>query len=660
MQAQKNALKSKKPVRLLIVVFFVAVLIIGLCIYDDYGISVDEPLQRQHSLINYEYVNETLFGREIPYIKDQGFPPLKDYVYNYYNMAVQLPLVAMEDTTGFTMTTHDIFLMRHLYTFLIYFFSLILFFFLLKDLLKKEWLALVGTAMLYLFPRFFAESFYNIKDLMFIAMFIIALFCLVKVLKNRRRLGWCVLFAVVCAIATNTRFIGAMLLPALLLFMLIEDLFGRFSRNPEIQAALCLPEYKGKLALPRRILPYIVICAGFVLTYVAITPASWDDPAVYMKDTFLKFADYNDWNSGWVFAGQLVTLDTRPWYYIPVWMGITIPLFYLAMFGAGVVFLIFGIIKKGVEGIIKERKLLLVFALFLAPLLAGMILHITIYIGWKHVYFLFIPFLIIAVYGLGMLQAKMKESKTKLGRRIVPIVTAAALAVGAGRVIANHPYQNTMFNLAGIFVADQYDRDYWALTYRDMIVHLLDTNEGVIKVNSGTLPSITENILTDEQKKRVEFMDPGLYGATDYVLYNFRYDAGNDYALPGFTEVYAIWQDGYKIGTVLKNNSGISISGISPAAATTVDSDRFTVQVSGVTDLNGQGIENIYFEVYDWGAGPDSGATFFATEMADGSYEAEVYTGDLSSPTGLFQTDIYGTDNKGNVSYLGYTRIRIS
>ncbi len=555
MLKQKNAsYKGKTIMRLLIVSFFVVVLIIGLCIYDDYGISIDEPVQRVHSLVNYEYINEKLFGREIPYIQNLDYPSLEEYEYNFYNMATQVPMVAIEDATGFSMAEHNIFEMRHLYTFLVYFASLIFFFFLLKDLLKKEWLALVGTAMLYLFPRFFAESFYNVKDLMFVAVFIIALFCLIRVLKSKRKIKWCILFSVACAFAANTRTIGVMLLPALLVFMLVEDILGNTTRDPKLRKELLQPAVKGKVIWLKRLLPYIVLCLGVILCYIAITPASWHDPATYIKSTFLTFSDYNKWDGTWLFAGSKITLATRPWYYIPVWMGITIPLFYWVMFGFGAVLLVYRSIRKGVQGIVNNRHMILIFILFLAPLLAGMIFQIKIYIGWKHVYFLFVPFLIIAVYGLGLLQEKMQASKTKFGRSIVPVITAAALVVGAGRIIVNHPYQNSMFNAIGVPIADQFDRDYWELTHRDMIVYLLDTNEGPVKINAGIFLSVPYTLLTPEQRERVIFVDNSQIDTADYIVYSFREDFGNDYRVPGFTEIYSIWQDGYKIGTILKND----------------------------------------------------------------------------------------------------------
>jgi hypothetical protein len=548
--------KKERLINLFIVLFFASVLIIGLCIYDDYGISTDEPVQRQHSLINYEYINQTLFGRQISYIQELGLPPLEDYEYKFYSMATQLPLVAMEDASGFTMTEHNIYLMRHLYTFLIYFVSLIFFFFLCKELFKSSVFSLAGTAMLYLFPRFFAESFYNIKDLMFVAIFIIALYCMIKVLKSNRRLLWIVLFSIAVAFATNTRIVGLMLLPVLLLFMLIEDIAVNAAKDSEIKEIMQLPNITGKCIILKRIAPYFLICIISIVAYFAITPASWQDPFGYAKSTLLQFSDYSSiWEGSMLFEGNAITVDKMPWYYIPVWMGITVPVFYLILFVAGTGFLVWGAVKRGIKEIFANRYMYLIFMLFLVPLLIFMIAHLTIYIGWRHVYFLFIPFLLTAIYGLVCLQERFGQTDIKLGKMIMPIVTVTALAIGGVRIIIDHPYQNAMFNEYGVGIADQYDRDYWALTYKDMIGYILQNNDGTIRIGTYDYrAAIAYKILTEEQRKRIVIVESEKIDTADFILDNLRLTAGNDYFVDGFSEYYSIWQDGYKIGTALKNN----------------------------------------------------------------------------------------------------------
>ena len=81
----------------------------------DYGITVDETVERNSTLISYQYAFETLFGKDLA-LSDQ---PLETYKDRYYGVTLQMPTVVAEHLTGFTMPSRDIYMMRHLWTFLI-------------------------------------------------------------------------------------------------------------------------------------------------------------------------------------------------------------------------------------------------------------------------------------------------------------------------------------------------------------------------------------------------------------------------------------------------------------------------------------------------------------------------------------------------------------
>ena len=50
--------------------FFVTYFFVGLGVYDDYGMLVDDETERLESLVNYKYVNEVLFNRDIPALQN--------------------------------------------------------------------------------------------------------------------------------------------------------------------------------------------------------------------------------------------------------------------------------------------------------------------------------------------------------------------------------------------------------------------------------------------------------------------------------------------------------------------------------------------------------------------------------------------------------------
>ena len=536
-------IKGKNISRLVFIIFFAIILLASLLIYDDYTEFGDEAAQRNHSLITYQYLNQTLFGRTVVEIDAMELPDLNSYVSKQYGVTLQLPLVFMEDLTDFTMPTRDIYLMRHLYNFFIFYIALVVLFFLIKDLLKNEWLALAGVAMMYLFPQFFGSAYFNIKDLMFVSLFIIACFFMVRML-TRRKTGYCVLFAATAALCSGVRILGIVLLFAALICMLLEDLVRWRAKNREIAVELALSQ-----KWVARFVPYIVVFFGTIIFYIAFMPASWTDPIGFSHMTFGKALDYEAWNNQMPFAGQNIYWDEAPWYYLPVSMGITIPVFNLVMFFVAIVFLIMSLLPKDrIIRFVRNRYIWVIFGLFLVPFLFQILAHVKIYLGWRHMYMLYVPMCILAVYGIQQLHAKLKGNKIKAMRFVVPAVMIAALIVNAVRVVANHPYQLSMFNMIGIPVADQYYRN-GRTAGMECMQYLLEKYPGqVLTVNTaqGIL------MLTEEEKQNLTVVYD-LAQRPNFAIDYYRYTIGNEPYLPGYEEIYYISIDGYKIASILKH-----------------------------------------------------------------------------------------------------------
>jgi hypothetical protein len=544
----------KKILKVIIILFFAFVLVLGIFIYDDYGVSSDEMLQRQHSLINYRYINKVLFQKDIPYISqlteynsDNPLPELEDYQYKYYNMAMQIPLVAIEDAWDFSLTSQQILYIRHFYNFLVCFFALICFFFLCRALFKSEVWGLVGTLLLFLFPRFFAESFYNIKDLMFVALYIISIFFMFQMLLKKRKTLWCILFIMFCTLAANTRIVGGMLLITALIVMLAEDFFI-FHNKPKQKDTSLITKRENRWW--RVLQPYLTVVCGFVLFYYIFTPASWASPVDFIKTVLETFSGF-PWNGEMLFAGELITTAQLPWYYIPLWMGLTIPVFYIIMFLTGTGVLITDAIKCGLTRIVECRHIWIVLLVFWVPLIYGIVFKITIYVGWRHVYFLVPPLLIIGVYGIKYLHEKLAAGYKKWGRYIMPSLVCVVFTCLAVWIALAHPYQNVYFNEIGRMYAAGFDRDYWRLANKDMLGYILENYDGKVSILNDNNVELGIQILTPQQQERINIVDSR--EDADFILNNFRYTPGNEYTMDGFEEIHAIYIDYYKIGTILIN-----------------------------------------------------------------------------------------------------------
>ncbi len=149
--------RSQQAAKWLAALFLLAVLLVGLCTYQQYGITYDEAVERQSSIINYQYILKTLLHHDLQVV-DQELATWKD---RYYGVAFQLPMVLVEHLYNFTLPVHDVFVMRHLCTFLICFGGWVCLYVFLQKVFQNRWLSLLGLMMTVLYPRFFRRTVYQ-------------------------------------------------------------------------------------------------------------------------------------------------------------------------------------------------------------------------------------------------------------------------------------------------------------------------------------------------------------------------------------------------------------------------------------------------------------------------------------------------------------------
>ncbi len=559
-------------VNVLVLFFFIVVLVVGFNIYGDYSVNVDEVTQRKHALINYVFINEEVLGRNMDKLRwtdawinedineltgEQG-EGLRNYRSRSYGVALQLPTVLIEDINDFQFTSQQLYQMRHIYNFIIYFCGLVALFFLLKELIKSKLIALAGTALFYLFPHFFASSYYNVKDMLFIPMFIFSCLFMVRILTKKRRLRDVLLFVFFTALASNIRIYGIMPLAGVVVCMIVEDILRWRSQNVQIQQALELK----KQPVWRHMLTYFILIFGFLGFWLLIAPAAWINPLDYVQQVLSKAASFDMWESTMLFAGQNLGAGEVPWYYLPLWMGITIPLFDLILFFVGCAFLVATLFRsKRGEAFVQNRLMWIFFFMFFILFFAQIFLKITIYLSWRHMYILFVPMMVLASYGIKMLHETLSGKGGKVSRIVVPLFTIAAIGIGAGRVAANHPYQYSMFNIIGIPVADQFDRDYYRMSAKQSIEWLLQEFPGrTLHIASDVYLEKPLESFSAEQQQRVWLRNPRpnkeTFYPAEFYIELFRFTPGNDSPKlqDGYTEIHAIWVDGVKIASVLRNN----------------------------------------------------------------------------------------------------------
>lgn len=521
-------MQNQKVQKCIIVAIFILYFVFGVFLVDDYGISTDEPHERRTMYINLNYI-KTKLGRGSEEIQD-----LNTYEERYYGMALQMPLAILEK---FVDNENGVYLVRHFYTFCLCFVGYIFFFFLCKKLFQSNYLSLIGTLMLMLYPRFFAEQFYNIKDMVFMSMFIISMWVTERLISSNFSVKYIVLFSVITAITTNVRIVGIIFVMILLGYLWMA----------KILQAITGKEIHTNLTYKRTVGISLSIVWSYIIVFGASIPAVWKDPVHEIVNVFTTFSDY-EWGGNVVFLGNIIRGSEVPWYYIPVWLMISVPFWYILSVIINVVLcgkkMMFYIKNRMLlDKIIEYKYMLWVVLLFGAPWLGMVILGSTLYNAWRHCYFMLPPLVIFSLYGLKFLCVSIRKSMIY----VLNIVIIFCLLLQGGWIAKNHPHEMVYFNLIGKNYAANFDRDYWHLSEYQAWKYIMehDSSEKISIDSAGT--KFFRMRTNEEELSRIEFSDNPVY-----FIYTYRGQVGNEYHMEDYEEYYSFIVDGFKVATIYK------------------------------------------------------------------------------------------------------------
>ncbi|MFC1806776.1 hypothetical protein ACFL0T_00210 [Candidatus Omnitrophota bacterium] len=505
-------MKNKKTYKLAVLLFFVIYLVVGLSIFKDYGISWDEQLQRKIGAWSLRYI---LLGDTDLFL----FPD------RHYGPFFEMVLIVIEMAFNLTNNLRALFLMRHFVTFLLFFTSTIFFYLLCKDKFSSWKLGLLGTLFLILNPRIFAHSFYNSKDIAFLAMFIISVYTLFAYLKSKK-IYMAVFHGLASAILIDIRIVG-LLVPLFTCMFTVGDI------------VLLKMNKRGRT---HAILNFIVYFGVFLPFMVLFRPLLWSDTLGNLTRIFLEMKSYPI-SYPMLYMGKSIVSKDLPWHYIPVWIAISTPLIYLAGFIVGVFFIVKYFFKAPTM-FYSESKLDLISLLwFFLPLISVIGLRSAMYDAWRHMFFIYPALTMISLSGLVYLFRYLK-SKSVVRNRILKFTFISIISAGLSTttyfMIRYHPFQNVYFNtLAGrdmSRVGERFELDYWGLSYKQALEYILknDKDEN-IKVCAHTPPGLSNVlILPTDKSKRLSFV----FDENDakYLLTNYRFNKG-DYP---YEEYYSI------------------------------------------------------------------------------------------------------------------------
>jgi len=502
-------------------ILFSALLLVGLFTYKTYGMSWDEKEQRGIGLISYNYLVH-------------GDSTLRHFSNNVYGVGVELPLVIIEKV--FRMKdVRSIFWMRHGITHLFLVFGAWAFFLLIDGLYKNKLLATLGFGMLVAMPLIYTHSFYNTKDVPFLSMYIICFWLAYRAFQ-KNTVGSFVMLGLGCGYLTNIRIMGILLVACISLFFLI-DYIG----------------VKKDLVKKKQIRTYFWIFLATALGTLYITwPYLYSNPVQNFTDAFKNMSRHG-WEGIILFNGRSVKSTEVPWNYALTWFGITTPLIYLAAGITGIVFLIVHFFRN--PGLFLTDKLLRNQSLyvigFFQPLVSVILFHSIIFDAWRHLYFIYPSFILMAIYGLHEL------FKTRM-KWVVVLVIVTGIGWSGEYMISNFPFQNIYFNvLAGKqepeALRKRWELDYWGNSFKQALEYIARTDTSRHITLAVSHPSVIFNRCMLPPSDSARFIFKGYENdaeRADYFISGYR-NHPEDYPFQA-KAVYSIRVENSAIATVFK------------------------------------------------------------------------------------------------------------
>jgi len=536
--------------KLIVVLFFIVYFFMGISIFKDYGISWDEETNRANGVFSAVYINKKL-GNIIStknFIPDiNAIPNLSEWKDKDYGVFFELILIASEFILSLD-DSRDIFLMRHFLTFFMFWISIIFYYLLVKQRFKDWKMGLLGCLFLTLSPRIFADSFYNSKDIVLLSFAIINTFTLINFLKYKTFLS-AFLHAISSALLINTRIVGIYIPCITFLFIGIEIFRYKSPNSYYIRKIITI------------LITYLLLLISFSYMF---WPYLWENPVHNFIQVFINMSKFR-WHNSVLFEGAFIKTTELPWYYIPLWIIITTPVLYILLFLSGILYILPNFLKHPLQIFRNEdeKSDIIFLLLFFSPLFAVIFLKSVLYDGWRQMYFIYPPFLLVALIGFSCLikQAKLKLKKDYYNTFIFVItaITIYSICSTSFFMIKYHPHQNVYFNfIAGKDISKKFELDYWGLSYKQGLEYILNIDKNkIININAET-PCGERNvgILNKRDRERINFVS--IENAT-YFISNYRftwnqnqYYKYNEKAYPYINKIFSIQIKDYEIIGIYK------------------------------------------------------------------------------------------------------------
>lgn len=463
--------------------------------FKDFGITFDERTEYLWgSALKEHYSQTTSFLNSIAPIyegeeKHQRHSPILSQYYRLYPAVIS--------ALNFRNTYEFYHLLNMLFGSLIIVTSYAIF----LSISKNPWKASLAPIFILVVPRFLGHIPTNPKDVPFAIIYFLGLFGIYFSEKIKDRLLKILLLGILFGFVQSFRIVGFTIYPIYMawLFYLTSD---RDFLNLKINWKQILRTFIIENSL------YLLLLS-VVANFIMLT--TWPYLGVnYFKNFFeilVNSKSYSFWDKSFLFNGEMITVGTRPWYYIPLWLLITTP------FGIILNFL-FSIKPKKDE--YRDITFLLKTTIIINFLLYA-IAKPNIYNGLRHYIFLLPTISSLAAIGF----LRVIETKAGLLRSFVIGFTVVNFVIVGLHMWKLHPYEYIYFNgtTNGVGGAkDKFEIDYWGGSYKESVEWLNQNvqTEDAEKVKVYTCAnSFAVEYFLSEKFVRTPNLNEAAYGICD-------------------------------------------------------------------------------------------------------------------------------------------------
>ncbi len=340
---------------------------------------------------------------------------------------------------------------------------------------RHAWL---GAVILALMPVWWGHSFFNPKDIPFGALMILGVYggayLIYEFFKNTevepadhgRNNALSILVGCFVGVLNGVRIGGFLFLGFIL----------------ATHVLLLITERKSFRTWVSFVSSYFLMFLSWFMVTTFIHPSGWSNPIRHLLKMIGMMSNFTDWRLTVLFQGQFLPAGQLPWYYLPQWLIMSVPVIFQVFFLIGLAVLLLSYSRFSL--LQKAAAILLILEIFLLPGVA-VIRHSTLYDGMRHFLFVLPGMAVLAAVGMITFCEKLNPAVKKVS---VSLLFISFLPI-VFDMVQLHPYEYVYFNrafggLKGGF--NRYETDYWGLSLRNAMNWLNQQKEDPVKVFMGS------------------------------------------------------------------------------------------------------------------------------------------------------------------------------